>query len=61
MSVFIGMALLGLSIFGLIYLKEPLGSTLCLLTILGIHCLILFGLLIYMKKKSVNEFNDINV
>ena len=60
-SVFIGMALLGLSIFGLIYLKEPLGSTLAILSLFGIHCLILLGLLIYMKKKSVKEFNQINV
>lgn len=60
-SVFIGMGLLGLSIFGLIYLREPLGENLCLLTLLGAFTIILIGLLFYMKKKSVKEFNSINI
>ena len=60
-SVFIGMGLIGVVVIGIIYLRGLIGTDLSLLAILSFFVLLLMVLLIYMKKKSVKEFNSINV
>ena len=60
-SVFVGMGLLGLTLYGLFKFLKMYGTDMTLLIITGIYAVILGLLLLYMKNKSVEEFNSINV
>ena len=61
-AVFIGMALLGATIYALYKgLANNINVDLIILAGIFIYTIILTGLLIYLKKKSVKEFNKINV
>ena len=60
-SVFVGMGLLGVTLFGLFKLLKMYGTDMTLLIVTGASALILGLLLLYMKKKSVDEFNSISV
>ena len=60
-AVFLGMGLLAVSGFGLYNLVKKMGTDLAILTLLSIFIVILLGLIIYLKKKSIKDFDAINV
>ena len=61
-AVFIGMAMTGLSIYGLVKLVQlNIATDLILLGGLVVYIILYFCLLLYLKKKSIKDFNMINV
>ncbi len=61
-SVFLGMGISAISVFGLFYgIKIGLSNTLLLLLINLIFSILFIILMFYMNKKSVKLFNEINV
>ena len=60
-AVFMGMALIGLTIVGIVGLLKIMSVDMCMLCITGIYIVLLGLLLIYLKQKAVKQFNDINI
>lgn len=60
-SVFAGMALIGATIGGMAGLLKTMSVDICMLCVTGFYIAILGVLLIYLNKKGVKEFNNINV